>query len=179
MLFRSVIIPAQSGLYRYRKVSAFHNLFGHLHHICAIQDGSRTLWIYASYSKVDGKLINQASGTKIPDIAEFFVKYGLDLAVPVSGNGSPRVVTLSVAQLWEGPKPLDAVNTSAFRSKTFSRIDAKVAYTNQDRKGFSAFLGVIAYPDRTLEETAFLFSGNVGVSPKARLTVQGGVFIPF
>ena len=30
-IFR-VIIPAQSGLYRYRKVSAFHNLFGHLHH---------------------------------------------------------------------------------------------------------------------------------------------------
>ena len=145
----------------------------------AIQDGSRTLWIYASYSKVDGKLINQASGTKIPDIAEFFVKYGFDLALPVGGPGSSRVVTLSLAQLWEGPKPLDAIDTPAFRAKTFSRIDAKVAYTNQDRKGFSAFLGVIAYPDRTLEETAFLFSGNVGVSPKARLTVQGGVFIPF
>ena len=145
----------------------------------AFYDSHRKLWIYASYSKVDGKLINQASGTKIPDIAEFFVKYGFDLAFAVDGNGSPRLVTLSLAQLWEGPKPLDAINTPAFRSKTFSRIDAKVAYTDPTRKGFSAFLGLIAYPDRTLEETAFLFSGNVGVSPKARLTVQGGVFIPF
>ena len=145
----------------------------------AFQEGRRTLWVYASYSKVDGKLINQASGTKIPDIAEFFVKYGFDLAMPVGGDASPHLMNASIAQVWEGPKPLDAINTPAFRSKTFSRIDAKFTYTNRNWKDFSAFVGVIAYPDRTLEETAFLFSGNVGVSPKPRLTIQGGVFIPF
>jgi len=37
---------------------------------------------------------------------------------------------------------------------------------------------MIIYPDRRNEETAFLFAPNVGVSPKAPFTIQGGVYIP-
>ena len=143
----------------------------------AINDGRRALWLFASYSKVNGKLINQAAGSRIPDIATYMAKYGFDLALPVGGADSPHFVSLSASQIWEGPKPLNATDT--LRTKTFSRIDAKATYSNVGMKGFCAFLGIIAYPDRTLEETAFLFSGNVGVSPKARLTAQAGVFIPF
>ena len=143
----------------------------------ALDDGRRKLWIFASYSKVNGKLINQASGTVIPDIAEFLAKYGFDLMLPVGGKDSPHSVTLTVAQFWEGPRSLNAVGT--LRTKTYSRIDANVSYTNQNWKGFSAFVGVNAYPDRRLEETAFLFTNTVAVSPKAPMTVQAGVFIPF
>jgi hypothetical protein len=37
------------------------------------------------------------------------------------------------------------------------------------------------YPDRRLDETAFTFGTpvTVGVSPKAPLTVQVGVYVPF
>lgn len=141
--------------------------------------GSRTLSIFANYSEVDGELVGRATGTSIPDVAEYFVKYGFDLAWPLRSNEGSEVLTLSVAQTWEGPKPLNAANTLATRR--FSRIDAKLAYTNQNWKGFGAYLGAIAYPGRVLEETAFTFGTpvTVGVSPKPRLTVQGGVFIPF
>ena len=141
------------------------------------KDGGRTLSLFANYSEVDGELVGRATGTSIPDVAEFFVKYGFDLAWPL--NDSAEVITFSAAQIWEGPKPLNAANNLS--TKTFSRIDAKFAYTNRNWKGFGAYLGVISYPDRVLEETAFTFGTpvTVGVSPKSRLTVQGGVFIPF
>ena len=143
----------------------------------ALKDGARTLSFFVNYSKVDGELVGRTTGTNIPDVAEFFGKYGFDLAWPLQGNDSGEVVTFSASQLWEGPKPLNTSNTLS--TKTFSRIDMKLAYTN--RKGYSAFLGAIVYPDRRLEETAFTFGtpSMVGVSPKAPVTVQGGVFVPF
>ena len=36
----------------------------------------------------------------------------------------------------------------------------------------------IKFPKRRYEETDFLFGNDVGVSPKAPFTIQGGVFIP-
>lgn len=139
--------------------------------------GGRTISVFANYSKVDGELVGRTAGTSIPDVAEFFVKYGLDLAWPL--RDSNRAITFSLSQVWEGPKPLNATNTLS--TKTFSRIDAKLSYSSRDRRGISAYLGVIGYPDRRFEETAFTFGTpvTVGVSPKARVTVQGGVFIPF
>ncbi len=144
------------------------------------QDGPRALSIFASYSKVDGELVGRTTpGTDIPDIADYLAKYGFDLALPLPGKDSPHVVTLSAAQIFEGPKSLNTTGT--IKTKSFSRIDANLAYTNWLWKGFSAFVGFVIYPDRRLEETAFLFGTppTVGVSPKAPLTVQGGVFIPF
>lgn len=79
-------------------------------------------------------------------------------------------------QRWEGPRPLNTLNSLS--TKTYSRIDVRLAYTNTNWHGFSTFLNMIAYPDRRNEETAFLFAPNVGVSPKAAFTIQGGVFIP-
>ncbi|MEP6657509.1 MAG: TonB-dependent receptor, partial [Betaproteobacteria bacterium] len=143
------------------------------------REGARTLSIFANYSKVDGELVNRAGGTSIPDVADYLAKYGFDFVLPLTGSAVGQVITMSAAQSWEGPKPLNTTNT--LTTKTFSRIDANVSYTNANWKGFSAYLGFIIYPDRRFEETAFTFGTpiSVGVSPKAPLTVQGGVSIPF
>ena len=143
------------------------------------KDNGRTLSLWANYSKLDGELVGRATGEFIPDVSDFFAKYGFDLAWPLKGTDSGEVITLSFAQGWEGPRPLNTTNT--LKTKTYSRIDAKLAYSNQAWKGFGAYVGVISYPDRILEETAFTFGTpiTVGVSPKSRLTVQGGVFISF
>lgn len=116
------------------------------------KDGGRALSLFANYSEIDGELVGRATGTSIPDVAEYFVKYGFDLAWPL--NDAAQVITFSAAQVWEGPKPLNATNTLS--TKTFSRIDAKFAYTNRNWKGFAAYLGFISYPDRVLEERVHL-----------------------
>ena len=119
-----------------------------------------------------------AAGTDIPDIADYLAKYGFDLALPLPGDPA-QVITWSASQVFEGPKSLDPIGI--IRTKSFSRVDTTLSYTNKNWKGFSAFVGFVIYPDRRNEETAFLFGTPpaVGVSPKAPLTVQGGVFIPF
>ena len=143
------------------------------------RERERTAALFINYSKVDGELVNRTTGTSIPDVAKFFVKYGVDVALPLGGIDPTRALTFSASQIWEGPRPLNTTNT--LQTKTFSRIDAKLTYSDRRWNGFSAFLGVIAYPDRVLEETAFTFGTPVavGVSPKARVTAQAGVFIPF
>ena len=143
------------------------------------QTGNSTLSIFANYSKVKGKLVGRtAAGTDIPDIADYLAKYGFDLALPLPGDPA-QVITWSASQVFEGPKSLDPIGI--IRTKSFSRVDTTLSYTNKNWKGFSAFVGFVIYPDRRNEETAFLFGTPpaVGVSPKAPLTVQGGVFIPF
>ena len=143
------------------------------------REGSSSASLFINYSKIDGELVGRVTGTSIPDVAEFFIKYGFDVAWPLGGAQSSRVMTFSASQVWEGPKPLNTTKT--LETKTFSRIDAKLSYTDKAWKGFSAFLGVIAYPDRRNEETAFTFGTpvTVGVSPKPRLAAQLGAFIPF
>ena len=143
------------------------------------REGSDTAAVFVNFSRVDGELVGRATGTSIPDVAEFFLKYGFDLAWPLGGADSARIMTFSASQVWEGPKPLNTTNT--LKTQIFSRIDTKLSYTDKRWKGFSAFLGVIVYPDRRYEETAFTFGTpvTVGVSPKAPLTAQAGVFIPF
>ena len=143
------------------------------------RDGGRAASLFINYSKIDGELVGRTTGTSIPDVAEFFIKYGVDIAWPLGGAVGARAIALSASQVWEGPKPLNTTNT--LQTKTFSRIDAKLTYTDKNWKGGSAFLSLIAYPDRRLEETAFTFGTppTVGVSPKARLTLLAGAFIPF
>jgi len=143
-------------------------------------DGQRRLLLFANYSEVDGRLVGRATpGTAIPDIADYLAKYGFQLTLPLAGRDSVHSFTWSAAQLWEGPKALNPTRT--FETRSFSRIDSTLAYSNERWRGFSAFVGVVIYPDRRLEETAFLFGTppSVGVSPKASTTVQGGLFIPF
>ena len=141
------------------------------------RDGARSVSVFANYSKVDGELVGRATGTSIPDVSEYFAKYGFDAAWPLFGG--TRVMTLSLSQIWEGPRPLNATNT--LRTKTFSRIDAKASIASANGRGISGYVGLVGYPDRRLEETAFTFGTptQVGVSPKARVTVQAGVFVPF
>ena len=143
------------------------------------RDGDRAASLFVNYSEIDGELVGRTTGKRIPDVAEFFIKYGFDIAWPLGGVDAARAVTFSASQVWEGPKPLNT--TSTLETRTFSRIDAKLTYTDKNWKGGSAFLSLIAYPDRRLEETAFTFGTppTIGVSPKARLTLVAGVFVPF
>ena len=143
------------------------------------KSGDSTLSVFANYSKVDGKLVGRTTpGTAIPDVAKYLAKYGFDVAVPLPSDPA-QIVTLSASQIFEGPKPLDPIGV--LTTKKFSRVDLTAAYTNKNWKRFSAYLGVVIYPDRRLEETVFLFGtpAAAGVSPKARVTAQAGVFIPF
>ena len=143
------------------------------------REGGPAASVFINYSKVDDELVGRATGTRIPDVAEAFLKHGFDLAWPLGGVDSPRVIAFSASQVWEGRKPLNTTGT--LETKTFSRVDAKLTYTDRNWKGGSVFLALAAYPDRRLDETAFTFGtpATVGVSPKARLTLQAGTCIPF
>lgn len=140
------------------------------------QEGGRSLALFGNFSALTRELVNGPTGTHIPDVADFFGTYGFDLVLPLPAENSPHIITLSAAQRWEGPKPLNTRNSLS--TKTYSRMDLRLAYTNTNWHGFSTFLSMIIYPTRRNEETAFLFGNSVGVSPKAPFTIQGGVFIP-
>lgn len=140
------------------------------------KDRGRSLSLFANFSALDGELVNRPTGTSIPDVADFFGTYGFDFVTPLPANNSPHIFTVSAMQRWEGPKPL--TTTRNLSTKTYSRVDVRLSYTNTNWHGFSAFLNMIIYPDRRYEETAFTFGNDVGVSPKAPFTIQGGVFIP-
>lgn len=140
------------------------------------KDGARSVSIFGNFSALDGELVNRPGGTSIPDVADFFGTYGFDLRLALPNSNSPHIFTLSAMQRWEGPRPL--TTTRNLSTRTYSRIDVRLAYTNTNWHGFSAFLSMIAYPDRRYEETAFAFGNDVGVSPKAPFTIQGGVFVP-
>lgn len=141
------------------------------------KDGPREFSIFGNFSALTGELINRPTGgTHLPDVADFFGTYGFDLAMTLPAKTSPHLITLSAMQRWEGPKPLNTTNSIS--TKTYSRIDVRLSYTNAKWHGASTFLSMIIYPDRRYEETAFLFGNTVGVSPKAPFTVQGGFFVP-
>jgi hypothetical protein len=137
---------------------------------------ARQLSIFGNFSALEGELVNQTAGTHIPEVADFFGTYGFDLAMTLPDKTSPHLVTLTAMQRWEGPKPLNA--TRSVSTRTYSRIDIRIAYINTNWQGFSTFLNMIIYPDRRYEETAFLFGSTVGVAPKAPFTIQGGFFVP-
>lgn len=135
---------------------------------------SGRLWIFANYSKMTKAKL--ASGGVITDTADDFFKYGFDLTLPLPGD-SPHLVSFAASQVFEGPKALDTAAT--LKTERFSRIDATFGYTNKNWHGLRGFLAFVIYPDKRLEGTAFLFSGQVGVSPKPKLTVTGGVSYTF
>lgn len=149
----------------------------------AYQSGRTLLAVYSSYSHVDGELTDPPAGQGLilPEVADFFVKYGFDLTMPLGGDYSPHLLTVSAGQVWEGPKYLDTFGK--FTSETFSRIDASLTYTNTNWKGFSVFVDGTFYPDNRLDETAFVFTSGgvstVGVSAKPPVSVLGGIFVAF
>lgn len=140
------------------------------------KDGGRSISAFGNFSALDAELVNRPGGTSIPNVADFFGTYGFDLTIPIPEKTSPHVITLSAMQRWEGPKPLTTTRNPSTR--TYSRIDVRLAYTNANWRGFSTFVNMIIYPDRRYEETAFTFGNAIDVSPKAPFTIQGGVYIP-
>ena len=140
------------------------------------KDGPRQFFVFGNFSTLTRELVDRSTGTYIPDVADYFANYGFDVALTLPERNSPHLVTLSAMQRWEGPKPLNTTNSLS--TKTYSRVDVRLSYTNQKWHGLSTFLNLIIYPDRRYEETAFLFGNTVGVAPKAPFTIQGGVFVP-
>ena len=146
----------------------------------AINTGRTTLSFYASYSAQDASLTEPTApgATHVQEVADFFIKYGFDLATRVGGEASPHRVRLTAGQVWEGPKALN--NFDTLNTDTFSRVDAKLTYMNENWNGASAFAGLIVYPDGRLDEIAYRYNGSqIGVSAKPPVVVQFGVFIPF
>ena len=130
---------------------------------------------YASYSSVDGRLKSPPvrQGSVLPEVADYFVKYGIDLDL----RDGKRTLTASLGQVWEGPKALDTFGI--FKTKAFSRIDASLTYSDKRWHGISVIANAVIYPDRRLEETAFVFANQVGVSAKPPVTFTVGTFVPF
>ncbi|MBV9644466.1 MAG: TonB-dependent receptor, partial [Verrucomicrobia bacterium] len=144
--------------------------------------GQALFSIFGNYSAVNAFLLPRpGSGSSILNVQDFLGKYGLNLMLPLPFNDSPHIFTMAVYHEIIGPEPLNTFRSVSTR--TFSRITANLNYTNRNWKGFSAFVNFIAYPDRRNEETAFNLGSDtapiVGVSPKAPVSVQGGVFMPF
>jgi outer membrane receptor protein involved in Fe transport len=139
----------------------------------ALRSAGQALWLFANYSHIDSELVGRTTGTHVPDVAEYLAKYGLEWRFESAVHG----INFTIAQLIEGPKPLNTTNT--LRTQRFSRVSANLSYTNPSWRGFNAYVGLNSYPDRRLDETAFTFGNSVGVSPKPPLTVQGGFFVPF
>lgn len=144
--------------------------------------GRALLSVFGSYSAVHAYLLPRVgSGSSIPNVQDFLGKYGCDLTLPLPSIDSPHIFSVSVYQEIVGPEPLNTFRSVSTR--TFSRITANLNYTNKNLKGFSAFVNFIVYPDRRDDETAFNLGSDtaplVGVSPKAPVSVQGGVFMPF
>lgn len=145
----------------------------------AVRREALTLSLFANYSYVEARLITGPVNLYVPDVAAYHVNYGLDLDAPwLFDAGSSHRFHLSIYHQIIGPKHL--TTDGALHTKTFTRLQAKLAYANTRLPGFGAFLGLVAYPDRRLEEVAFDFGGGqVGVSPKPLLNLQGGLAYQF
>ena len=145
----------------------------------AVRGEALALGLFANYSYVEARLTTGPVNLYVPDVAAFHVNYGLDLDAPwLLDAGSPHRFHLSLYHQVIGPKHL--TTDGALYTKTFTRLQAKLAYAHARRPGLGAFVGLVAYPDRRLEEVAFDFGdGQVGVSPKPRLNFQGGLSCQF
>ncbi len=135
--------------------------------------------VFANYSYVEALLISGPAHQYVPDVPRFHVNYGFDLSAPLFFDpASPHLFDLSVYHEITGAKHLTGDGLEYTRA--YSRLSAKASYANTRLPGFGAFAGITAYPDRRLEETAFDFGGGqVGVSPKALVNLQGGLIYSF
>lgn len=135
--------------------------------------------VFTNYSYVEALLISGPEHQYVPDVPRFHVNYGFDLSAPLLFDpASPHRFDLSVYHEIIGPKHLTGDGLEYTR--TFTRLSAKASYANTRLPGFGAFVGLTAYPDRRLEETAFDFGGGqIGVSPKPLLNLQGGLNYSF
>lgn len=63
------------------------------------------------------------------------LKWGCNTTRPTASGISSA--TLSAMQRWEGPKPLNTTNSLS--TKTYSRVDVRLSYTNAKWRGASTF----------------------------------------
>lgn len=137
------------------------------------------LSVFANYSYVDAILTSGPVHQYVTGVSRFHLNYGFDLSAPLLFDASsPHRFDLSVYHEIIGPKHLTGDGLEFTR--TYTRLSAKASYANTGLPGFGAFVGVVAYPDRRYEEAAFDFGdGLIGVSPKAPLSLQGGMAYQF
>lgn len=137
------------------------------------------LSLFANYSYVDAILTSGPVHQYVTGVSRFHLNYGFDLSAPLFFDvSSPHRFDLSVYHEIIGPKHLTGDGLEFTR--TYTRLSAKAGYANPRLPGFGAFVGVVAYPDRRYEEAAFDFGdGLIGVSPKAPVSLQGGMSYQF
>ena len=66
------------------------------------REGGRAASVFINYSKVDDELVGRATGTRIPDVAEAFLKHGFDLGSVGGRREDPDIVSwgCSVELTW-------------------------------------------------------------------------------
>ncbi len=104
----------------------------------AFKHGERSLSFFANYSMVDARLLDRPGGIYIPNVADWTVTYGFDLALPLLDESSPHVFTLSAYDQWVGPKALTTDRVEV--TSTYTRVAANLNYTNKRWNGLSAFV---------------------------------------
>jgi hypothetical protein len=137
------------------------------------------LSLFANYYYIDAILLNGPVHQFVPDVSRFHLNYGFNVNAPLFFMpASPHRLGFEVYHEIIGPKHLTSDGLEY--TKTYTRLSAKVTYANTKLPGLKAFAGIVAYPDRRLEEAAFdLGNGVVGVSPLPLLSVQGGLAYAF
>jgi outer membrane receptor protein involved in Fe transport len=137
------------------------------------------LSLFANYYYIDAILLNGPEHQFVPDVSRFHLNYGFDVSAPLFFNpGSPHRLGFEVYHEIIGPKHLTSDGLEY--TKTYTRLSAKVTYANTKLPGFKAFVGIVAYPTRRLDEAAFdLGGGVVGVSPVPLVSLQGGLAYVF
>lgn len=142
----------------------------------AYRKAAREVTLLASYTAVRTDLLER--GGEVPNVADYIVTLGTESDLLWLGDNSPHRLTLGAYGQLIGPKAVTP--DRSVETRDYSRISAKLAYTNQKWHGSGAFLSLVAYPGSRLEETAFDFGGGaVGISPQAPVSVQGGINILF
>lgn len=143
-----------------------------------------SLSVFANYSYVEALLTTGPVHQYVPDVARYHVNYGFDIQAPfLFDPASSHRFDLSVYHQIIGPQHL--TGDGLYYTRTYTRLAARATYANTKLPGFNAFVGIVAYPDRRLDETAFDFgtdaNGNelIGVSAKPLVNLQGGLIYSF
>jgi outer membrane receptor protein involved in Fe transport len=147
--------------------------------VVVFQEQGQSLTFVSDFSMVRAHLLDEPQDPDyIPNVPAWLFTYGLDYQVPLFSEKSPNLLTFSFRHQFTGPKFLSTDGQDY--TNTYSRISTKIAYTRTDWHNFTAFVGIIAYPDDRLDETAFVLGGGVvGTSPQAPVTVNCGVSANF
>jgi TonB dependent receptor len=133
-----------------------------------------TTRIYGNYSGVRARSRTAPAGSDyITNVPEWTAAIGVSTVLT---QGAHRF-DLSLEDGVTGPQSLTSNNVG--RGSTYQRISSRVAYSNREMKGMSAFVSLVAF-DKQFEEPKFDFGGGrFGVAPRPKLQATIGAQIAF